>query len=621
MAVAPEEVVHGSTVATNAIIERKGARTALVTTEGFRDVLLIGRQARPRLYDLSPRREEPLVPEDLILEVGERVGSDGKIIRELDEAEVRSVIDCLASLGVESLAISLLFSFLNPAHERAIAAAARKRRIPVSASFEVLPEHREYERTSTTVANAYVSPVMSRYLGSLGRSLRRSGTGRLRVMSSSGGSITPRAAGRLAVRTALSGPAGGVAGAFSVAAAAGYTHIMTLDMGGTSTDVSLCPGTILQRDETTVGAFPVRGPTVDVISVGAGGGSIARVDAGNAFRVGPESAGADPGPACYGSGTEPTVTDAHLALGRIRPDHFLGGRMDIYPERSAEALTSLADAYGGDIDDAAAAVLEVANANMEKALRVVSVERGHDPRDFTLVPFGGAGGLHACDLAEALRIPRILVPRHPGVLSAFGMATAPVVNEQATAVHRTYLAGNTGEDRFLRARFAKMESKARASLERDGIPLKRATAMRTLEMRYRGQSYELPVTVESVDPAHFLPLFHAAHEARYGHSDPGRPVEVVTARLRLSVPSGASSGAASGRQRRYRPRPIADAKVGFGLPGQVRRVATAFYERSDLRPGAQFEGPSVVVQMDATTVVAPGWSARVDAFANLILER
>jgi N-methylhydantoinase A len=441
-------------------------------------------------------------------------------------------------------------------------------------------------------------------------------------MSSSGGSITPRTASRLAVRTALSGPAGGVAGAFSVAAAADYTHIMTLDMGGTSTDVSLCPGTILERDETTVGAFPVRGPTVDVISVGAGGGSIARLDAGNAFRVGPESAGADPGPACYGRGTEATVTDAHVALGRIRPDHFLSGRMAIYAERAMEALAPLANAYGGDIDDAATAVLQVANANMERALRVVSVERGHDPRDFTLVPFGGAGGLHACDLAEALRIPRILVPRHPGVLSAFGMANAPVVNEQATAVHRTYPAAAHGEDRILRTRFTWMETRARASMKRDGIPPGKATVVRTLEMRYKGQSYELPVTTESADPAHFLPLFHSAHQARYGHSGLERSVEVVTARLCLSVPSAAATmPTPSVRRRRYMPREIGSANVGFGLPGHITRPGTAFYERSELRPGAEFEGPAVVVQMDSTTVVSPGWSARVDAFENLVLER
>src|SRR5438093_7971622 len=428
------ELVHGSTVATNAIIERKGARTALITTRGFRDVLVIGRQTRPKLYDLSPQRESPLVPDKLRLEANERLDYRGDVLQAIDPAEIETLLDYVEQNKVESLAVCFLFSFLKPHHERAVADAARRRSISTSVSHEVLPEHREFERTSTTVANAYVAPVMGKYLSLLEKGARAYGVKRLRVMSSNGGSISPEAAGRLAIRTALSGPAGGVAGAFALAQRAGFERLITLDMGGTSADVALCPGRILERDETLIGELPVRGPTVDVVSVGAGGGSIVRLDAGGALRVGPESAGAHPGPACYGEGTEPTVTDAQVVLGRISPAGLLGGRMAIYPEFSFEAMARIAKPFGGNAHVAAEAVLQIANVNMERALRIVSVERGYDARDFTLVAFGGAGPLHACGLAEALRIPRVLIPPHPGVLSALGMATAPIVKDLSVAV-------------------------------------------------------------------------------------------------------------------------------------------------------------------------------------------
>ncbi|MEE9285175.1 MAG: hydantoinase/oxoprolinase family protein, partial [Dehalococcoidia bacterium] len=399
MDVRPEQVVHGSTVATNAIIERKGARTALISSRGFRDVLVIGRQNRPRLYDLEPERPPPLIPDALRLEADERLDHEGRVLQPLDPAQAEQLLDSLQGQGVESLAVCFLFSFLNPGHERLVAEAARRRGLPVSPSHEVLPEHREYERTSTTVANAYVGPIMARYLSRLQDGLQRRGIGQLRVMASNGGSISPAAAGRLAVRTVVSGPAAGVAGAFALAGRAGFDRIITIDMGGTSTDVSLCPGRILERDETQVGDLPIRGATVDVLSVGAGGGSIARLDTGGALRVGPESAGADPGPACYGRGDEPTVTDAQVALGRIAPEHFLGGRMAIRSELSLRAMEPLAGPFANDPRLAADAVLRVANTNMERALCFVSVERGHDPHLFTLVAFGGAGPLHACDLA------------------------------------------------------------------------------------------------------------------------------------------------------------------------------------------------------------------------------
>lgn len=613
------EVVHGSTVATNAIIERRGARTALITTEGFRDVLAIGRQTRPRLYDLAPRREPPLVPEELRLEASERLDRRGEALRPLDPAEVERLLERVLDAGAESLAVCFLFSFLNPTHERMVAEAARRRGLSVSASYEVLPEHREYERASTTVANAYVAPVMARYLSHLADGLRRRGIRRLRVMASNGGSMSAQEAARLAVRTVLSGPAGGVAGAYALARQAGYENVITLDMGGTSTDVGLCPGRLLEREEALVGGLPLRGPALDVVSVGAGGGSIASIDAGGALRVGPESAGADPGPACYGKGLDATVTDAHVLLGRIQPEHFLGGRMPLLPQASEQALRRLAGPFGGDPRRAAAAVLKVANANMERALRMVSVERGHDPRLFTLVAFGGAGPLHACELADALGIPQVIVPPHPGVLSALGMAAAPIVKDLRAAVHlRLDAPRDEGEIAQLARLRSALLARGRSELEREGFETEGLSAQPILEMRYAGQSYELPVPADSLAPTSFLPAFHAAHRERYGHADPERPVEVVDLRLRLVLPGPAlPSSPAPARRLSARVAPAARRDVWFdGKP-----ILTPIYPRDSLPAGAEVGGPAIVVQMDSTTVIPPGWRGTVDPRGNLVLSR
>lgn len=614
------EAVHGSTVATNAIIERRGARTALITTRGFRDVLAIGRQTRPRLYDLAPRRDPPLVPDELRLEADERLDQRGETLRTLNPAEVERLLDTVQDAGAESLAVCLLFSFLNPAHERMVAEAGRRRGLLVSASYEVLPEHREYERTSTTVANAYVAPVMARYLSHLEDGLGRRGIRRLRVMASNGGSMSPREAARLAVRTILSGPAGGVAGAFALARQAGFDNVITLDMGGTSTDVGLCPGRLLEREEALVGGMPIRGPAVDVVSVGAGGGSIARIDAGGALRVGPESAGADPGPACYGKGADATVTDAHILLGRIQPEHFLGGRMPLVPEASEAALRRLAKPFGGDPLRAAAAVLRVANANMERALRMVSVERGHDPRLFVLVAFGGAGPLHACELAEALGIPQVIIPPHPGVLSALGMAAAPIVKELRAPVHLR-LDGEPGDGEIgqLAHLRSALLSRGRAELEGEGFDAEGVSAQVILEMRYAGQSYELPVATTSLAPASFLPAFHTAHRERYGHADPGRPAEVVDLRLRLVLPgAGLPQSAAPSRHAPARPPlPASYREVWFN----GRPTRTPIYPRDSLATGAEVGGPAIIVQMDSTTVIPPGWRGTADPWGNVVLGR
>lgn len=619
MGATPDELVHGSTVATNALLERKGARTALLTTRGFADTLVIGRQARPWLYALHPTRPAPLIPDELRIELDERVSAQGEILRPLNPDDVERALDRVRAAGAESLAICFLFSFLRPEHERVAAEAAARRGLRVSVSHEVLPEYREYERMSTTAVNAYVSPLVDRYLGQLEAALRRASVRRLRVMQSDGGSIGAQAAGRLAVRTVLSGPAGGVAGAFAVARTAGFADVITFDMGGTSTDVALCPGRVLTRDETVIAGLAIRVPIVDVHTVGAGGGSLARLDAGGALRVGPESAGADPGPACYGRGDRPTVSDAHAVLGRLLPRFFLGGRMAIYPERARAALASLGEAFGG-VEQAAAAVIAVANANMERALRVVSVERGYDPRAFTLVAFGGAGPLHACDLAALLGIPRVLVPRFPGVLSALGMVVAPVTRDVATSA---MCPADEGLEALLRRVVPALVTRARAELAADGHDVRAATAELIVSMRYTGQSYELPVPIllptggrraPRFDARALRTAFHAAHLQRYGHADPNRPVECVAVRVRVTLP----------------PPPVrltpeyadGDPRAGTAQvwsEGQRRRAAVLLRER--LKPGDEFTGPAVVAQMDATTFVPPGWRATVDEMANLVLER
>src|SRR5688572_16798735 len=466
------EVVHGTTVGTNALLQRRGARIALVTTSGFEDVIEIGRQARPELYNLNAIKPPPLVPGNLRYGVSERVASSGEVIEPLTDDEVAGLLRQVRRGKPESIAISLLFSFAHPAHERRILEALSELDIPLSVSHQILPEYREYERTSTVCVNAYLQPLMGRYLGRLGThasSMQHAGGVRthfsLRVMQSSGGSISAEAAAHEPVRTVLSGPAGGVVGALRVARAAKIEEIITFDMGGTSTDVALCDRDGMRlTNEAIVAGVPVAVPMMDIHTVGAGGGSIARVDEGGSLRVGPESAGADPGPACYGKSMLPTVTDAHVVLGHFGGGGLLGGEFKLDEERARAALSVLA----GDLSRvtgkrtsviaAAEGLVSIANTNMERALRHVSVERGHDPREFTLVPFGGAGGLHAVDLARGLGIPRVLLPAHPGALSAIGVVVSDVVKDQSRTV-MLEVKSDTG--RRLKSIFREMEKVAR----------------------------------------------------------------------------------------------------------------------------------------------------------------
>ncbi len=607
-------VVHGSTVATNALLERKGARTALVTTRGFRDVLVIGRQTRTRLYDFFADRPEPLVPDELRLEVTERVDHRGQVLTPLREEELPGLIRRLSDLNVESVAVCLLFSFARPQHEQIIARALRQAGFFVSPSSEVLPEFREYERASTTVINAYVAPIVARYLKRLEEELRAH---EFRIMQSNGGSIRAAEARREAVRSILSGPAGGVVGARHVARAAGFDRVITFDMGGTSTDVSLCDGEIRITTEAEIGGLPIRVPVIDIHTVGSGGGSIAYLDPGGALRVGPQSAGADPGPACYGcGGTQPTVTDANLVLGRLVPDHFLGGRMALDVEAAEEVLADLAGQAkltplpGLTLGQTAAlGVIQVVNAHMERALRVTSVERGHDPRDFTLVSFGGAGGLHAADLARALGVSRVLIPPVASTLSAFGMLVADVVKDYVQTV---MLPGTTpfGE---LERRMAPLVARGVQDLQREGVPAEQITLHRELDVRYQGQAYELTVPLT----CDFAAAFHRLHQRTYGHSAPDAPVEVVNLRLRAvgEVPRPSlplvPPEPADPSEALMEHRPVV-------LAAGVTEVP--FYDGRRLQPGHALVGPAVIVYEDTTVLLGVRDRARVDGYRNLIID-
>ncbi|MCY3886177.1 MAG: hydantoinase/oxoprolinase family protein [Chloroflexi bacterium] len=611
----PEEVVHGSTVATNALLTRRGARTALVTTKGFRDTLIIGRQERPDIYALQPTKPPPLVPDGRRFEVYERVAGNGSVIVPLDEADVSAVLDRVERSRAEALAVCLLFSFLDPTHERRIAAEARRRGMTVTVSHELLPEHREYERTSTTVANAYVSPVMGRYLGRLAEGLRaEGGGGRLRIMQSNGGSIGAEQASKEAVRTVLSGPAGGVAGALRVGRAAGHPTVIAFDMGGTSTDVSFCRGEIGERADLTIGGIPIRTPTVDVHSVGAGGGSIAWIDEGGALRVGPQSAGAVPGPAAYGNGTTPTVTDAHIVLSRLPVDRFLGGAMALHSDRAERAIASIAAPFGSDTRRTAQAVISVVNANMARALRLISVERGQDPAEAALVAFGGAGPLHACDLAEELGIGTVIVPQAPGVLSAMGMLQADVVKDVEQGLVLYLDPAVTGAVSELTQTFERLEQQAREALALEGYR-SRVRIERWADLRYAGQSHELRVRLgRGLAGSTIRRAFALAHEERFGHSDAERAIEVVVARIKarapgFRVPLGTTAQATDTAAAEQR------AVVVWDRPRRTRVLPRAAVGRRGIR------GPAVLTQMDTTVLVPPGWQATPQREGHLILGR
>ena len=625
------ELLHGTTVGTNALLERRGGRITLITTEGFEDVLVIGRQARPRLYDFLVNRPPPLVPARRRLGVRERVGPDGRVLVSLTRATLARLRRAVAQTHPQAVAVCLLFSFANPAHERRVARALRglvlrsaKREeglgVPVSVSHEILPEFREYERTATVTANAYLVPLVGRYLAEVGRLLHpprfkgRREAVRVEVMQSSGGTVSDRVAAAQPVRTLLSGPAGGVVGARAVAQLAGFERVISFDMGGTSTDVALLEGELATTSEGSVGGVPIAVPMLDIHTVGAGGGSLAWFDRGGALRVGPQSAGAEPGPICYGRGRQPTVTDAHLILGRLDPDQFLSGAWRLDEQRTRHFMQKFLSPGCGlrSLEELAAGMVAVANATMEHALRVISVERGHDPREFVLVAFGGAGGLHVCALAEALGIPQVLVPRFPGALSALGILLSDVVKDYSRTL---LLAADSAVRVRLEREFRVLEAAAGSDLKREGVAPRAQRLERRLDLRYRGQAYELTLPYRR----NFVAAFHRAHAHRYGYSDPTRAVDVVNVRLRaVGVRGKLPLGRATTRGRRL-PGGAWFKRTPVYFDG--RRLSTDFYVRERLRPGNQVAGPAVLAEYSATTVLPPGWRATVDAYENLLLGR
>jgi N-methylhydantoinase A len=642
------DIIHGSTVATNALLERKGARTALVTTEGFRDVLQIGRQNRPELYNLEVELTPPLVPGELRFEVEERIDSHGNVLIPLNLSQVDKLIERIQPLGIESIAICLLFSFLHSEHEQVISQKLSSLGVFLSLSSEILPEFREFERMSTTVVNAYVTPILDRYLGILESNLlensllKENGQLHFRIMQSNGGIISISEARKSGVRCILSGPAGGIVGAGYIAELAFKNQailpensskikneasdlmVITIDMGGTSTDVSLISHTPLLTSESQVGGHPIRVQMLDIHTIGAGGGSIAKIDLGGALRVGPESAGANPGPACYGLNTpddfnelKVTVTDANLVLGRLASEYFLGGKIQLNTKLAELALTRLGASLGLDPIQTALGVIEVVNANMERALRVISVERGFDPRDFSLISFGGAGGLHAADLARRLGIPLVLIPPMAGTLSAFGMLTADIIKDYTKTV---MFSGDTLTkiiDQFL-------DPLVKLGLEEvvsEGVPESDILIERNLDIRYRGQSYELTIPYRKS----YLQDFHQAHEKFYGYARPEADIEIVNLRVRVigkevlpeiaKQPTGGIDPTTA-----Y----LGDRPVVLGesraTSSRVDPVPIPFYLGESLKPGNLIQGPAIILRPDTTVYLGRFDQAEVDVFLNLLIK-
>lgn len=603
---APTDVVHGSTVATNAVLERKGARVALVVTAGFEDVLRIGRQTRRELYNFLVEGRRPLVEPCLTFGIRERVCADGEVLQPIDVGDVEGLARTLVERRVEAVAVCFVHSYAAPGHERTVADRLEAEGVAVSASHRVLPEYREFERWSTTLVNAYVTPLIARYLSRLEEQLKGS---RLRIMQSNGGSISAKAAQAHAVQTILSGPAAGVVGARAVATAAGYDRIIGFDMGGTSTDVSLVDREVSLTTESVVGDFPVRLAMLDIHTVGAGGGSIAYVDSGGALRVGPASAGAEPGPVCYGKGTELTVTDANLLLGRLDPDYFLGGRMRLDVERTRKLACAFAARVGITWQALAEGIVRVANANMERAIRVVSVQRGFDPRDFALLAFGGAGAMHACEIADTLEIATVVAPMHAGVLSALGTLLADVTRDYSLTVLCPVTSLGEGE---LEARLRPLVDRARVELAAEGFDGDRAIIECSLDVRYVGQSYEIMVPFATG----FREDFHRRHARLYGYSNPSRSTEVVNVRVRaIGITDKPELPWAKTKAAVPVPRRVGEARFGGRL------MPTAFFRWEEFSPGATAKAPAVIAGGQATAVVPPGFSIRMDGFGNLIATR
>jgi N-methylhydantoinase A len=607
----PVDLRYGTTVGTNTMLERTGARVAFVTTEGFEDTIAIGRQTRASLYDWFAPVPVCLVPRELRFGVPERVSAEGEILRSPGEDELTKLAERIQLSGAESVALSLLFSFANPETEKRVQQALAALGLPVSISHRILPEFREYERGATTVVNAYLAPCMEKYLHHVEQHVvdthRES---HVSVMQSSGGIIPLRLAAQEPVRTILSGPAGGVIGACEVARLAGFNRIIGFDMGGTSTDVFLsdaAAGGVDRTRESVVAGVPVSVPMLNIHTVGAGGGSIARFDSGGMLRVGPESAGADPGPICFGRGTLPTVTDANLLLGRLDANSFLGGGVPLDIDRAIRFMTEQRGPTAS-VHAFASGIIRVVEANMEKAIRVISIERGHDPRDFTLVAFGGGGPLHACALARALHIPTVLIPKIPGALSAFGILIADTVRDYS----RTVMLPGTALPQLAKY-YDQMISVALAEFAAEGLE---SDLQYSVDLRYRGQGYELNVPFDPKDPFHAAEEFHTAHQQRYRFSDRKKPLQIVNLRLRAISPGEA-----------FKPQ-YTEPVSGDGSAALIGKrdivfadetIASRVYERDALRPGDCFRGPAMLLEYTSASILPPDCEASVDGYGNLVI--
>jgi len=617
---AVSRVIHGSTVATNALLEGTWARTALVTTRGFRDVLEIGRQNRPRILDPFYQRPRPVVSRDLRFDVGERLAWDGEEIEPLDRDDVLRLVPLLREAAVEAIAIVFLFSFVDPTHERdARELLSRELEVPIVISSDVLPEFREFERTSTTAVTAALRPVIGAYVSSLETGARRLGLpATWQIMQSSGAVTSARTAEEEPARVLLSGPAGGVEGARATGKLLGAKTLITMDMGGTSCDVSLIrEGRIEWSTQGAVGGHPVALPMVEIHTIGAGGGSIGWVDAGGALRVGPQSAGAIPGPACYGrGGTDPTVTDAHVVLGHVPPRRPIGGLDALSLDAAREAVASVGARLGLGLEETALGMLEVSDAAMERAIRVISVERGQDPREATLVAFGGAGPLHAVAVARRLAIPRVIVPRCAGVLSAFGLLTADAGHDHSRSLLRGLRSLSEEE---VEAVLEELRGAGRSRLLTEGVPEAAIRFRCTADLRYAGQSHELNIDLyepgaEVVSIERLEERFHRAHAVRYGHDASEERIELVTLRVRTYAPSSLpETRDATGEESEEEH----EAEAWFDSGGPAR---TRFGDRDRLAVGAAFEGPRVVLGTESTILIPPGARGEVDRFRNVILE-
>jgi len=593
-------IVHGSTVATNAVLEKKGVRCCFVTNEGLADMLSIGRQARKELYNLNPVPEEPPVPADMCLETAGRVSAQGEVLEPLTEQHIRDLIKQIEQRAPQAVAINLLFSFLNDEAEKRLEAAMPEG-LFVSRSSSVLAEYKEYERGMATWLNAYVGPLVIGYLDRLRKGVKASSVS---VMQSSAGTIAAEQAGEQAVRMLLSGPAGGLMAALELGRMAGFERLLTLDMGGTSTDVALLDGAISLTNEGHVAGYPVAVPMVDMHTIGAGGGSIARVDAAGLLCVGPESAGANPGPACYGKGgTKVTVTDANLYLGRISRKHFLGGDMRLDMAASTLAIEQLAQQLNCSAGQAAQGVVKLANEHMARALRVISIQRGIDPRPYALMTFGGAGGLHVCALADALGMQTAIVPVHSGVLSAFGMLAAPRSRELSRSLVAPLMEVSTEK---LDAVFAELVKQGQQQLIAEGVPQGQIKVHHWADLRYLGQSYALPIAWGR--PAELVKLFHPLHKARYGHCL-DLAVELVNVRVSLSADM-------------TKPKLLKKAQRLIDQPLRYTcHDGLAIYPREQLLAGDVIDGEALIVEQVATTYLAANWRCKVDESGHLILSR